>query len=376
MIEIGDFAKPLEGEKPAGENMEYDQAYLELDPLARGQGLTEGDGPDWKQLSKNCISLWGKTRDLRVAAYLTIAETAIGGIKELAAGLQLINFLVKEMWDTVYPLLNPEEDNDPTERINIFAMLSTETGAMNDPILFINRLRETKLMPPLPYTIRELLIAQGEIEPLDGQSVNLNLIIGELSGIPSQQFMEQAGYVKIAKEMIASICQEVNGKLVGETSLAMTTLAKEVDKLVKFFNNHVDTFVSPAKEEDIASEAAPETASRPSSGPGAGASGSVNIAAYKPVARADALLLLKKTIEYYQTMEPNSPVPLLLERALHIAQMNFLEILENIVPEALPHGKDILGVLNAPQTPAPGPRAASSANSPSIPRIERPSHPS
>jgi hypothetical protein len=42
-------------------------------------------------------------------------------------------------------------------------------------------------------------------------------------------------------------------------------------------------------------------------------------------------------------MEPNSPIPLLLDRALRVAPMNFLELLENMVPEALTHGKDILG---------------------------------
>jgi predicted component of type VI protein secretion system len=124
MIELAEFAKFLVGEKSAGENMEYDQMPLELDSLVAGQGAAEGEGPDWKQLAKNCRSLWEKTRDLRVAVYLTIAETALGGVKELTAGLQLINFLVKELWDTVYPVLDPNDDNDPTERINIFAVLS------------------------------------------------------------------------------------------------------------------------------------------------------------------------------------------------------------------------------------------------------------
>jgi type VI secretion system protein ImpA len=215
MIEIKDLGKVLEGENPAGENLEYDQAYLELEALAAGGGTVEAEGPDWKRLAKNCIGLWEKTRDLRVAVYLTIAETALGGVKELAAGLELINFLVKEMWDTVYPLLDSDDDNDPTERFNIFAMLSPEAAAMNDPVMFLTRLRGTRLTPPLLYTIRDLLIAQGEIEPLDGRSVDLNLISGEILGLPLPQVTEQAGYVKRARELIDSICNEANGKSTG-----------------------------------------------------------------------------------------------------------------------------------------------------------------
>jgi type VI secretion system protein ImpA len=386
MIEFAEFAKSLTGEKPVGENMEYDQMYLELESLAAGQGAAEGEGPDWKQLAKNCRSLWEKTRDLRVAVYLTIAETALNGVKELAAGLQLINFLVKESWDTVYPVLDPNDDNDPTERINIFSMLSPEAGAMNDPIMFINRLRETKLMPPLSYTIRELLIAQGEIEPLNGQSVDLNLINGEMMGIPLPRVTEQLGYIKTTKEMIESICKEANGKMGGGNTISLTALAKEMDKLIKFFNNRL------AAEPGSEAEAEVEAVQEPGAGgeakapaptvPGlrAGpAAGAVNIAHYKPQTRADALTLLKKVIEYYQTMEPNSPIPLLLDRALRMAQMNFLELLENMVPEALTHGKDILGGGAAglqPGVPAPAAppvfapaTAAPLSSPPRIPRI-------
>jgi type VI secretion system protein ImpA len=382
MIEIKDLVKVLEGDKPAGENLEYDQSYLELETLATGMGAAEGEGPDWKRLAKNCAGLWEKTRDLRVAIYLTIAETAMGGVKELAAGLELINFLVKEMWDTVYPLLDPDDDNDPTERINIFAMLSPEAGAMNDPIMFITRLRGSRLMPPLPYTIRDLFIAQGEIEPLDGKSVDLNLITGEILGLPLPQVTEQAGYVKRSRELIDSICNEANEKMSGGNTLALMPLAKELDKLIKFFNNQLSLAGDPQEE---GSEAPAAEGEEPAQGPALRLAGgaakaaenAVNIANYKPAARADALLLLKKVIEYYQNMEPNSPIPLLLNRALRMAQMNFLELLESLIPEALPRGKEILG---APGTPAPGntQAAASAESAPSasaeplrVPRVPR-----
>ncbi|MDR2630297.1 MAG: type VI secretion system ImpA family N-terminal domain-containing protein [Spirochaetaceae bacterium] len=377
MMDIAEFAKPLAGEKPAGENMEYNQAYLELEALASDQGATEGEGPDWKLLAKSCRALWEKTRDLRVAVYLTIAETALGGVKELAAGLNIINFLIKEMWDTVYPLLDSDDDNDPTERINIFTMLSPEAGAMNDPVMFINRLRETKIMPPLPYTIRDLLIAQGEIEPLDGKTVDLNLIIGELMGIPLPQVTEQANYAKTARETIESICGEANGKITGGDTLSLAALAKELDKLIRFFSNYFaavgetvekDSVKEDSQEKTSAGEAAagetPGIVGDKRTAPGLAAAGvSVNIANYKPVTRTDALLLLKKVIEYYQSLEPGSPIPFLLSRALRMAQMNFLELLENIAPEAVVRGRDILGWDT--ETPGPQIRAAPSRSVPS-----------
>jgi type VI secretion system protein ImpA len=404
MINVGELAKPLAGENPAGENMEYNQNYLELETLASGQGVAEGEGPDWKLLAKNCQALWEKTRDLRVAVYLTIAETAIGGIKELAAGLGLINFLVKEMWDTVYPLLDPDDGNDPTERINIFTMLSPEAGVMNDPVMFINRLRETKIVPVLPYRIRDLLIAQGEIEPLDGKTVDLNLIIGELMGVPLPQITEQADYAKDVKELIESICKEAGEKMSGGNTLSLAALAKELDKLIRFFNNYFAAAgeteeKDPAEEVPAGEVSAGETPGEARAAPGLAAAlaspgaASVNIASYKPATRADALSLLRKVIEYYQDVEPGSPIPLLLSRALRMAQMNFLELLENIAPEAAARGRDILGDAGMPEpqiraassrpvpspaaaplpAPAPEPSPAPAASGPPrIPRIVRP----
>ena len=377
MINVVELAKPLAGENPAGENMEYNQNYLELETLASGQGMAEGEGPDWKLLAKNCKVLWEKTRDLRVAVYLTIAETATGGIKELAAGLGLIDFLVKEMWDTVYPLLDPDDDNDPTERINIFTMLSPEAGAMNDPVMFINRLRETKIVPVLPYRIRDLLIAQGEIEPLDGKTVDLNLIIGELMGVPLPQVTEQADYAKDVKELIESICKEAGEKMSGGNTLSLAALAKESDKLIRFFNNYFAA-AGEAEEKDSAGEvpagevSAGETPGEARAAPGPAAA-SVNITNYKPATRADALSLLRKVIDYYQNAEPGSPIPLLLSRALRMAQMNFLELLENIAPEAAARGRDILGDAG---TPEPQIRAASSRPAPSPAAAPEPSLPS
>jgi type VI secretion system ImpA family protein len=394
MIDIAELAKPLAGEKPAGENMEYDQSYLELEVIASGQMSAKNEMPDWKLLAKNCRALWEKTRDVRVAVYLVIAETATGGIKELAAGLQLIEFLVKEMWDTAYPLLDPDDDLDPTERVNIFAMLSPEAGAMNDPIMFINRLRETKIIPVLPYTIRDLLIAQGEIEPLDGKTVDLNLIIGELMGVPLPQVTEQANYAKAAKETLLSICKEANEKMADRNSLALISLGKEIDKLIKFFNNYFAVAdekggdeALPGEADEEASDTGDSSVNEEHNAPKSAFSGaSVNITSYKPATRADALLLLKKVVEYYQNMEPNSPIPLLLNRALRMARMSFLELLEDIAPEAVARGKDILGNTETsgspiqsawskvPSVPAPPPASAPptpDSTTSRIPRIVR-----
>jgi hypothetical protein len=113
-----------------------------------------------------------------VAAYLVIAETVMGGFRDCEAALKLLHFLIRDMWETMYPNLDPGDDNDPTERINILAMLSPEPGAFNDPIMFIAKIRALRLTPSLPYTLWDYLISINELEAADSQNIDTNLIRG------------------------------------------------------------------------------------------------------------------------------------------------------------------------------------------------------
>ncbi|MDR0553306.1 MAG: type VI secretion system protein TssA [Treponema sp.] len=348
VIVYEELAVPLEGENPAGENLAYDPLYLEMDTLAvgtpgsqMGDSTVEGRAADWKKLKERCLDLWEKTRDLRVASYLAVAETATGGLKDCAEALKLILFLIRDMWEPVYPRLDPEDDNDPTERLNILAMLSPEPGAFNDPIMFLSKFRAMPLAPPLPYTLRDHLISINELEPVDGKTADSNLITAEMMGIPLAEIEAQAAAAREIQETIKTICAEANEKLSGGYSLGMLSLAGEADRLCRFYAAYLEAYGGGA-----AAAESPEGESGGESGAEAvpGQQRDFKLASYKPASRADALLLLRKASEYFQQEEPNSPIPLLVNRALRLSEMNFIELIEDIVPDALSRGKEILGI--------------------------------
>ena len=130
--DLEEMLAPLPGDS-CGENCEYDDLYLALDTLAQGtpasemgDSIIDGKDPDYRTLYKNCMTLWKKTRDLRVASFLTLSSLCIGGIEGLLGGLKVIDYLVTDLYDSFYPQLDPDDDNDPTERINILSMISPE----------------------------------------------------------------------------------------------------------------------------------------------------------------------------------------------------------------------------------------------------------
>jgi type VI secretion system ImpA family protein len=346
MIDVESLTLPVEGESPAGQNCEYDPLYMEMDSLAvevpdsvMGESKIEGRGPDWKKLSKNCLELWTKTRDLRVAVYLVIAEALTGGLAGLVAGFKLPVFLVKEMWDSFYPQLDPAEDNDPLERLNILSMLSPPAGAVNDPVMFIPRFRETRLVPSLGYTLRDLLISLNEIEVSDGKAIDPKLFRAELMNAPVTEVEAQAALVREARGLIAEFCAETNGRMGGSYMLDMTALTHELDRLAAFYGSHLDS-LGPAAE-DAAGDSSGSGAVSPAS---ASSGGKIALLSYHASTRAEALLLLKKGAEYFEIQEPNSPIPQLINRALRFSDMTFIELLADIAPDALARGRDVLGI--------------------------------
>jgi type VI secretion system protein ImpA len=343
MFEAEELTVVLESQDPAGQNLEYDPLYMEMDSLAlevpdslMGDSKIEGRGPDWKKLSKNCLELWTRTRDLRVAVYLTLSEAVIEGLPGLVSGFKLLVFLVKELWDSFYPRLDPDDDEDPLERLNILSMLSPQSGAINDPVMFIPRFRETKLVSSLNYTLRDLLISLNAIEVNDDEIVDSRLLKAEMMNVATSVIETQIALVKEGQALITELCDEMNSKMKGSYTLDMSALSHELDRLDSFYSSYL---ASPAL--DSAVEENPDWTGQND----ASASGEMaSIPSDHASSRAEALLLLKKGAEYFQSQEPNSPIPLLVDRAVRIAGMSFLELIEDIAPDALSRGRDILGI--------------------------------
>ena len=103
------------GDTDCGENCEYDELYLQLDELAlgtpssqMGDSYIDGKEPDYRTLYKNCVELFKKTHDLRVASFFTLVLLHSEGLEGLKKGLKIKEIQV-EMKDREFgeSYLNP-----------------------------------------------------------------------------------------------------------------------------------------------------------------------------------------------------------------------------------------------------------------------------
>jgi type VI secretion system protein ImpA len=69
--------------------------------------------------------------------------------------------------------------------------------------------------------------------------------------------------------------------------------------------------------------------------------------------RQDVVRLLDRICEYYARTEPSSPLPFLLRRAQRLAEMDFLQIVDELTPAMRAQLEPIVGVKPAEETPSP-----------------------
>ncbi len=340
----------------SGVNCEYENEYIELDTLAvevpeaeYGDSLREAKGPDFNKLGTNCLALWEKTRDLRVATYYTIAATCTVGLEGFKQGLSVIDYLIDDMWQEFYPQLDPDDDNDPTERINILHMLSPKAGSYNDPIKFITHLRNIKLFDSLAYTFRDYLIVQGT---LDAETdIDPMLFQAEVHGVPLEIVQKKIELVDAIEALLEKISSQMNEKMGDSGYITLDSLQNEIKLLKKFYTVFAGGSAQPAPAAEPAAEvasAAESTASSVASVQPAAVlqrTAVTDIKSYIVSDRGDALMLIKKCSDFFSRTEPTSPLPFLLNRALRMADMNLLDIMKEIDENSVTRVREQLGII-------------------------------
>ncbi len=325
------LSKPVSEDLPSGENLEYDPQYTEMEnlfetkPESSLEGYDKDDaGPDWKGVEKLAGALAEKTRDLRVQVYASIASIHTRGLPALRDNLELLRIYVEDFWDTVHPQLDPEDDNDPTLRMNTLEMLNEHSLIS----MALNRVELVELKGLGRFGVREVELAQGKETPDEGEEVpDINLIRQAFLRSDPEHVQALCSSVSESIQLLADIdnCwREKTGD-----SLSLGNATKALKKVSAILAEFVPS--QAGQEMDETAEAGDTSGNTPPA-----ASGAIN-------SRADVVRMLDKICEYYSAHEPSSPIPLLLRRAQRLVEKSFLEILEDMVPDGLKQAQIVSG---------------------------------
>lgn len=333
IIEAEQFLRPVSDESPAGDNLEYDPAYGELERAARGKEERESAGkkieaepPKWRDVAELATELLDRTRDLRIAVYLTHSALNLEGLAGFGAGLKLIHGLLDQFWDSVHPQLDKDDNDDPTLRINSLAPLDSRAGVL-----------QTLLRAPLVesqqagrFSLRDLRLASGEAKPVGAEKVpEPALIEAAFMDCPIDGLSATAATVDEALATVGQIMALLSDRVGSERAPTFENLGAELRAM--------QAALAPRLERRGATVGG--------AGPGAAATAAATVAVAGEIrSRDDAVRILDNLVDYFRRNEPSSPVPLLLQRAKRLVAKDFMEILRDLTPDGVSQAEMIGGL--------------------------------
>jgi len=335
MISVEDLAKPVSAEAPCGADLAYDPAFQQLETLVRGKPETQfsaAEDPDWKQLRSLAVEFHSKSKHLTASVILSLSLLKTEGFTGLRDGLALVHRILADYWDTAYPRLDPEDNNDPTERMNIL----TNLVSSGEPYRFIPRLQETVIAqsPSLGRVrLQDILAAkQPSAAPAAGQPPPLTE--AQISATFKDSNLDAL------KSVHAAIVQSLESVKAIDTLLTEKVGSRgvnfdELTKNLKQAQASVAPFVGAPPVEGV-TEAGSEAAAGGAARAVVSVPGAIN-------SREDVVRALERICDFYRLNEPSSPVPLILYRAQRMAKMNFMEIVTELTPDAVTTVKVVTG---------------------------------
>ncbi len=327
MFDLEALSKAVPGDDPVGKNTEYDE-LMTLERLAAGtpgtpdpktHEIVGAEPPEWRKVGQAAADLLAQSKDLRAGCILARAELATDGFAGLARGLMLLSRILRDFWDGVYPQLDKEDGNNPTERVNAMTYLDDLSG-------FIAGLRSTPLVESREagrYTLRDLDLAAGRIPVSEGTHVpSLDLLsVAWSTGDPAANALRRDAVDQSLTSIadIEAIFTERAKRRPG-----FERLKQNLVKAKQFFESQ-----KPAIAAGTDGASGPDDDPNQPKGPTGVVPQTGGLAS-----RADAIKSLKQVADYLRRVEPSSPAPLFIDRAVKLLQMDFAAIVLELVPDA------------------------------------------
>lgn len=360
MTDIEGLLAEISPDSPCGEDLEYG-AVSALDRAAQikpeqqvGDTIVPAEEPEWGMVRRDALALFSETKDLRVAVILTNASIRTDGWPGFRDCLVLLDGLLERYWSDVHPQLDPDDDNDPTMRVNVIASL-------NDAATTLTYLREAPLVQSVMgrFSLRDILVAAGESEhPADSETSapDKHTIEAAFKAADLDELVEITSAASQSKELLAVIEKRLMS-LVGAGNApdmtALSSLLKRADKEVgdglALRPDAKPDLTGKEGGGSVSSEAVASVAAVPTAVAAAPARAQAELG---PIAdRDDVKKALEAVCEYYRNREPSSPVPILLERAKTLIYMDFLEIVQNLAPDGLNAVRNLRGPVEDESAP-------------------------
>jgi len=340
---------PLTDAEPAGRWMRYERAFTDIarlreedDPLLP---MGEWERPlvkaDWRKVAQACIQLLDKeTKDFQVAAWLCDAWTRTSGLHGLHAGLKLIAGMAERYWTSAWPAM---EDDDAERRVAPFVWINA-----NLPLTL--RLSNVLLRPILHRETTVTLLdwerapSADDARMQDGEQLSRREI-RESVKLSDAEWLQA---IDLRSDEALATLEKLSHFLDTQLAAASPSLSKLADaiaslrqaaqSLLKELPVPVETMPletgSGRGTDSVSLGTRPSTIQAEEPVKAKTASAEIPLGVTAIADREQAYAALMSIAVYLQRIEPHSPTPYLIQRAVELGQLSLPDMIRDVSASA------------------------------------------
>ena len=327
---LDDYLNDIDTKNPVGEDLRYQPTYDKIQESLREdldlpQGIWVQDlkVADWQGAEALCAdALKKQTKDLQVAGWLTEIWMSLYQMPGLDKGLTLISRLSEKYWDTIYPL---PQNGDMEFRMAPFLWLNEKLAKRMHRIIITAPTHGS--VGPQTFaqylTIRDYLHEKTNTSKELGQNINdFQTSLNQTSSEFIVQLNADTQSVIAATKTLESFLDSKFGKA-GPTLYHMREILADFSQYCQQTLTARGESLTETKVESMDQDLSPKP---PESSEVIMTTGPIK-------SREDAYRIIQEAADYLYKIEPNSPTPFLIRKAISCGHLSFEELMHEVIQD-------------------------------------------
>ena len=348
-MDLASLTAPLSSSfGPCGDDLVFSSEFDDIqearrfdDPsLSQGEWVTEIKEADWPgvvRIAENILA--GKSKDLRVACWLTEARSKIAGLSGLAEGYDLLGALCETFWNDIHP---QPDDGDIEQRVGVLDWLANQTPRLLRDVALTRSSKGSFSLIDLESaraTAKQIERNPGQAEEI-ARNAALSLEVFEAAArdTPQSFFADGLRQAEAVRTAIKALQTLLDARM-GELSPSFSPSFDVLEDISHFFQRHAGPTGTPTTAPQNAPTPHSERIEPTFGTPAESFDGSIR-------SREQAIRQLQEIAAFFRRTEPHSPVAYLAEKAAKWGTMPLHEWLRTVVKDdsALLRMEELLGV--------------------------------
>lgn len=344
VINISDLVQPISEDSATGMNIREDSSidstyYSVKDArnsarAAERKNVFEGNNSEadefWRkiiELSPNILQ--SQTKDLEIACWYTEALVRKHGFQGLRDGLSIINQLIEQYWENLYPL--PDEEDGMEMRVAPLTGLNGE-GAEGVLIAPIRNINITDDVEPGPFNIwqyqqaldlNKITDEEARQAQINKKGFGLEDIERAVNASSETFFISLRADIQACIKEFTSICEMLNDHCGIHDAPPSSNIQNTLQESLRLVN-HLGKHKFPNIEDET--ESTSDDTNRTEETPGISTGPITN--------REAAFRQISEVASFFRRTEPHSPISYILEKSLRWGDMPLHELMQELIPDS------------------------------------------